>query len=206
VAGETARADLATKEGTRLNADGTNLVNVLFTLFNHHEVVYARLLHHLKQEFPHVDKLKFPPGPVAGHMQLRWRDHRFPRLDFDAEQMSTGMVHFLCLLTALYQPDPVELLAFDEPDVHLHPSAIARFVTVAEEVSHKRAVLVATHSDRLLDALSDASGVHTCTPTADGTRIEPVNPDALAAFLEDYTLSDLRRQGLLDASNEDEPA
>ncbi len=187
-----------------LRASGSNLVPVLHALHHEHPTVYRKIMHHFQREFPFVTELCFPPANEPGELRLDWTDSRFG-LPMSAEELSTGMVHFLCLLVAALQPAHHLLIAFDEPEAHLHPSAIRRFASVAEEVSQHKAILIATHSDHLLDALTDRSGVHTCTPTHKGTDIGPVNSEALDSFLSEYTLSELRARGMLDASNSDEP-
>jgi len=63
-------------------------------------------------------------------------------------------------------------------------------------------VLVATHSDRLLDFLSQpAESVVTCTPSKNGTILERPNPEVFNAWLDRYSVSELRVRGQLDQQN-----
>lgn len=62
---------------------------------------------------------------LYGLQQNEWVDDRFSGRRL-ADQMSEGMWSFLSLLAALLPADPAELIAFDEPDVHLLCTAGAR--------------------------------------------------------------------------------
>ena len=112
------------------------------------------------------------------------------------------MVAYLCLLVSVVHPLHRGVLALDEPDAHLHPSALRRLMALAQESHADRALLITTHSNALLDELRDpAASVRIVEPSPDGARIRRLDPDALAAWRSEYSLSDLRRTGLLDQSN-----
>ena len=71
-----------------------------------------------------------------------------------------------------------------------------------ERLSMRTAVFVATHSDRLLDYLSDPAGsLRVCEPSPDGVTIRSLERDTLEAWREDYSLRELRERGHLDPSN-----
>lgn len=75
------------------------------------------------------------------------------------------MVAYLCLLAAIFAEYAPSVIAFDEPDAHLHPSALRRLVQLLERAAEHTSVLVATHSDRFLDHLSDpAASLRICEP------------------------------------------
>lgn len=188
----------------RLDRRGVDLVNALYYLQQNHDLPWRRLETAFKAEFPDVERLEFPPAPGQGHIILGYRDRRFPGARFFASQMSEGMIAYLSILCSLLVPDSPVAVAFDEPDLHLHPSLLRRVVDAIETRAERTSVLVATHSDRLLDYLSDpAASVRVCEKQAEGTEIRELNSAALDAWLEKYTLSELRRQGQLDPTNQD---
>jgi predicted ATPase len=117
-------------------------------------------------------------------------------------QMSEGMTSYLCLLAAILSPEATAAIAFDEPDAHLHPSAMRRLVYLLEKASERTAVFVATHSDRFLDYLSDPSGsLRVCEPKDGGVTVQSLNREALDEWRKSYSLSELRGRGYLDTSN-----
>jgi predicted ATPase len=187
----------------RLDRRGLDLINALYSLHSFHSQCWDELVHHFTQEFPFVERLTFPPDPGGSRLALGWSDKRYPGVPMRAQQMSSGMVHFLSLLTAALTPDKPMLLAFDEPEAHLHPSAVRRWVHILETVSEETAVLVVTHSSQLLEFLDDPThSVVTCEVGPNGVELEALDGEALAAWLEEYSMAELRRRGFLDASND----
>ncbi|MCC6558937.1 MAG: AAA family ATPase [Polyangiaceae bacterium] len=187
-----------------LDRRGLNLVNALYYLKNSDDSgAWAELLRAFQAEFPFVKDLVFP-ADRGGRISVGWWDLRYPGHAFTAYDMSEGMLTYLCLLAAILSPTWTTILALDEPDRHLHPSALRRVVSLLEQASEKMAVVVATHSDRLLDALSDPAGsIRVCTPTDQGVRIEKLDREALESWRERYSISELRARGHLDPSNTD---
>lgn len=189
----------------RLDRRGLDLINALYSLHSDHQAEWDELLRAFCAEFPFVARLEFPADPAGGRVALGWRDKRFPgERMFGYHQMSTGMITFLCLLVALLSPDAPAAICFDEPDAHLHPSALRRLVHLMERAATRTAVFVATHSDRFLDFLSDpAASLRICEPTADGVLIRPVDAEAVDEWRKEYSLSQLRERGHLDPRNAD---
>ncbi|MDC0743316.1 AAA family ATPase [Polyangium mundeleinium] len=186
---------------------GLALVNALYFIKeNEDEHAWNELLYALRSEFPFVDRLEFPPEHTGGRISLQFRDKRYPSTRFSGHQMSEGMATYLCLLAAILSPEPTMALAFDEPDRHLHPSALRRIVYLLERASEHTAVFVTTHSDRFLDYLSDPAGsIRICEPTAEGVKLRMLNREALDEWREHYSLQELRAQGHLDPANADDP-
>jgi len=186
----------------RIDRRGLDLINALHYLQSSHPDEWDELERSFKAEFPFVQRLEFPADPAGGRIALGWRDRRHPGVRMYGHQMSEGMTTYLCLLAAILTPDPAVAIAFDEPDRHLHPSALRRVVYLLEKLSERTAVFVATHSDRLLDHLSDPAGsVRVCEPTEDGVSIQTLNREALDAWRAKFTISELRRRGHIDPEN-----
>jgi predicted ATPase len=187
----------------RIDRRGLNLINALFYLQNNHHEEWEELVDSFRAEFPFFQRFEFPPDPAGGRIALGWRDRRYPGVRMQGHQMSEGMTSFLCLLAAVFSPEPAAAIAFDEPDMHLHPSATRRLVYLLEKASERTAVFVATHSDRFLDYLSDPAGsLRVCEPKDGGVTVQPLNRGALDAWRKDYSLAELRQRGHLDSANE----
>ncbi len=116
-----------------------------------------------------------------------------------AAQLSDGMLSYLAFVAMfrLHVTKP-SLLAFDEPDLHLHPHLLMRVLDFFESMARDTPVLVATHSDRLLDGLTDpAKSVVLCALDDRGaTRLVRPDREALAKWIERYRgLGDIRSAG-----------
>jgi predicted ATPase len=186
----------------RIDRRGLNLVNALYDLQNNHHEAWDELLDAFRAEFPFVLRLEFPADPAGGRIALGWRDRRYPGERLQGHQMSEGMTSYLCLLAAVLSPAPAAAIAFDEPDAHLHPSAMRRIVHLLEKASERSAVFIATHSDRFLDYLSDPAGsLRICEPGDGGVAVRTLDRDTLDEWRKDYSLLELRERGHLDPAN-----
>jgi predicted ATPase len=79
---------------------------------------------------------------------------------------------------------------------------LRRLVKVIESRAEQVPIIVATHSDRLLDFLEEPAATLRITrfSSESGVRIEQIDPALLAAWLKEYTLSELRAQDVLEGS------
>jgi predicted ATPase len=103
------------------------------------------------------------------------------------------------------------LLAFDEPELHLHPGLLGRVLQLFEDASTRYPVILATHSDRLLDDLPEpAACVRVCEIDPEyRTQLRQLDAAQLAKWTERYRgLGDIRASGLMSAviSAEDDAA
>lgn len=183
----------------RIKSSGRDLLNALHTISQEHPTVWVSLLADLSAVFPWCQSLRFPPGPGRGLITLTWIDSRTGATLY-LDDMSEGMRVYLALLAALHAPDHPALLAFDEPERSLHPHALRRLVKVIELRAEHVPIIVATHSDRLLDFLEKPAEVLRITRFSreKGVRLEQLDPALLATWLEEYTLSELRAQDVLE--------
>jgi len=114
-----------------------------------------------------------------------------------AIRVSDGTLKFLCLLAVLFHPKPAPLVCIEEPELGLHPDALRLVAEVLVEASEHTQLIVTTHSDALIDALSDhPESVLVCERDFDnGTQFKRLSREELDAWLEHYTLGELWRKG-----------
>ena len=189
----------------RIHSSGRDLLNALHTLSQEHTREWTSLLADLDAVFPWCQSLRFPPGPGRGLITLTWIDSRTGATLY-LDDMSEGMRVYLALLAALHAADDPALIAFDEPERSLHPHALQRLVKVLESRAERVPIIIATHSDRLLDFLEDPARALRITrfSAASGVRVEQLDPALLATWLEEYSLSELRAQEMLEAPEQPE--
>jgi predicted ATPase len=112
-------------------------------------------------------------------------------------RMSDGTLKFLSLLAALFRPSPPPLMCIEEPEVGLHPDALQLVADALIEASESMQLIVTTHSEALVDALTDRpEAVLVCERDFDnGTQMKRLSKEDLKEWLEHYTLGDLWRKG-----------
>ena len=77
------------------------------------------------------------------------------RRSIPATRLSDGAIRYLCLLTMLYNPNAWPVLCIEEPELGLHPDIVAGLAKHLIAASERMQVVVTTHSDILVDALSE---------------------------------------------------
>lgn len=114
-------------------------------------------------------------------------------------RISDGTLKFLCLLAVLLHPDPATLICIEEPEIGLHPEAIQVVADALVEASGRTQLIVTTHSEALVDALSgQPESVVMCERDPDArTQLRRLSRGELDLWLERYTLGELWRKGEL---------
>lgn len=202
------RGSVLLQPAQRLELLGANLVNVYYALREQSDRAYwddtmDLLRLGLGAAFEEV-RTAADPGGGAHALAIKWRGRDQP---MTASALSDGQISFLAFVALYRLPRGRALLAIDEPEVHLHPGLLVRIAQMFEAMGQTSPVLIATHSDRLLDALSDpAAAVRVCELEGGATRIRRLDAAALTEWLDDYRgLGDLRSGGhLVDVLKADE--
>ena len=116
-------------------------------------------------------------------------------------RLSDGTIRFIAILAVLLAPQPPPLVCIEEPELGLHPDAVALVAEVLKDAAQRMQLLVTTHSDTLVAALSDQpEAVVACERQGAGTTLRRLDADQLTELLKDYTLGDLWRMGEIGAN------
>jgi predicted ATPase len=179
---------------------GSNLANAYHTLKNdlgraHWEETLDYIQLGLGMD---VEDVSITAAAGGGQVAIAVQSRLHGRIP--AYSLSDGMLSYLAFVALHRLDEGRTLLAFDEPELHLHPALLMRVLAMLEANARKHPVVLATHSDRLLDGLSDpARQTAICALDEHGaTRIERLDADRLGRWLEDYRgLGELRADGEL---------
>lgn len=115
-----------------------------------------------------------------------------------ATRLSDGTLRFLCLLAILCDPDPPPLICIEEPELGLHPDILPTVADLLKEASQRTQLIVTTHSDILVDAMTDRpESVVVCEKHEGKTEMTRLSASDLSVWLEKYRLGQLWIQGQL---------
>jgi len=115
-----------------------------------------------------------------------------------ATRLSDGTLRYLCLLAILCDPDPPPLICIEEPELGLHPDVLPKLADHLLAASQRTQLVVTTHSDVLVDAMSEhPEAVVVCEKHNGITTMERLSADALQVWLEKYRLGELWIRGEL---------
>ena len=150
-----------------------------------------------------VEKLRFADESITGFttrvlggtIQLALH-HAGLREAVSATRLSDGTIRYLCLLAILCHPEPPPLVCLEEPEIGLHPDVIVGLADLLIEASHRMQLIVTTHSDILVDALTKVpEAVVVCEKENGSTHMKRLDREGLSAWLEDYGLGQIWRRG-----------
>ena len=111
-------------------------------------------------------------------------------------RLSDGSLRYLCLLALLCNPNRPRIIFIEEPEMGLHPDAIPEVAKLLKEASARSQIFVTTHSDILVDALTDVpEAVIVCEKHDGATHLRRLDADGLKPWLEKYRLGELWTRG-----------
>jgi len=187
-----------------LHSDGSNLAAFLRRLktseangtrqsWNLISSLVRRVAPFIKELSP---DLVSPDKPEQSAVRLYWHDQRDHR--FDVHDLSDGTLRAIAMLTALGQPSSCRplFIAIDEPELGLHPAAIALVASLARSVSSQHQILFATQSTALLDHFQPEE-VMVVEQRHGESSFKRLSTVELDAWLEDYSLSELFDKNIL---------
>ncbi len=175
-----------------LGEDGSNLALVVSDLMNNPEAKRLVLdrLRRFNDRIASLNVLVY-----GGTAQLFIEEKGLSR-NVPATRISDGTLRFLYLAAVLCHPSPPGVICLEEPEIGMHPDAVGLIAEMLVEASTRSQVIVTTHSDLLVSALSDhADAVLVCEMTEEGSRMKRLESAKLAKWLEKYSLGDLWLRG-----------
>jgi len=117
------------------------------------------------------------------------------KLPVPATRLSDGTIRFMAILAQLLSPSPPPLICLEEPELGLHPDALALLATLLRDVSTRTQLIVTTHSDVLVSALTEcANSVLVCEHLG-GTKLRRIDASRLRFWLDRYRLGEIWRIG-----------
>ena len=103
---------------------------------------------------------------------------------FDLSHESDGTIRLLALLTALLQDPSPSLIGLEEPELAIHPGAMAVLSDTIMEAALRGQVLVATHSPDLIDRLPIET-IRAVTAEGGSTRVGNITEHQLTSVKEE---------------------
>lgn len=177
-----------------LAEDASNLPVVLSFLQNDPQMK-KWIQYQMKQFYPSV--LDIRPRVLGGTVQVFFEEAGL-NANIPATRISDGSLRFLCLLVALYSPEQPSVICIEEPEMGLHPDAIPNLAKLLVAASARSQIIVTTHSDILVDALSEVpEAVVICEKVNGATQLRRLDPEELKVWLEKYRLGELWTSGEL---------
>jgi len=186
-----------------LRSDAGNLAAFLKMLKEQRKYrkYYDRIIRHIQRVMPQFGDFDLEPvGGNKDYIRLNWKDSFGSDYLFDPQQISDGSLRFMALTTLLLQPPDFlpTFIVLDEPELGLHPAAIAELAGIVRSASQKTQVLLATQSTRLVDEFAPENLVIAeRDPQKNCSVFRKLEPEQLEDWLTRYSLSELWEKNVL---------
>lgn len=186
------------RDNQTLHTDASNLAAYLFKIRHEYPHIYHEIVDTVQQALPFFRDFVLEPeakGNGAYNILLQWRN-QFDFEPFLADQLSDGSLRFICMVTALKQPDPPRTIIFDEPELGLHPYALTLLGSLLDSASMDMQIIIATQSVSLVNEFSidDLFVVELENGVSSFRRLDE---SQFNVWLEDYSAGELWDKNVL---------
>lgn len=178
-----------------LYEEGRNLAAFLYSIKEKHRIVYSRIVSIIQSIAPFFLDFFFYPNE-EGYVRLTWKS-KYSDSVYSATDLSDGTIRFIALTVLFLQPVLPSSIIIDEPELGLHPVAIAKLAGLIQSVAAKNVqVIIATQSADLINHFSadDIITVDNLNGTSEFNRLKE---EDLKIWLEDYSLGDLWQRSII---------
>jgi predicted ATPase len=173
-----------------------NLAAFLYRLRKAEPDVYANIVETIRMVTPFFGKFRLRPSRLnEGKIRLEWQE-RDSDVYFDAHALSDGTLRFICLATLLLQPNPPTTILLDEPELGLHPFAIAVLADLLRAAAQRTQVIASTQSVTLVNQLSPENLIVVDREGRESCFRRP-GADEVASWLDDYSLGELWEKNVI---------
>lgn len=177
----------------RLEEDFSNLGLFLNRIRRHEPKAKKEILEGLRELYENLTD--FDVSIEGGSVQVFLTEDEFT---IPATRLSDGTLRYLCLLAILCDPKPPPLICIEEPELGLHPDILPKLAGYLVAASKRTQLIVTTHSDILIDAMTERPEVVLVCEKHNGcTEIRRLNQENLNAWLKKYQLGQLWIKGEL---------
>lgn len=181
-----------------LRPDASNIAAYLLYLSQHAPQAYAMIRDTVRQTAPFFDDFFLRPLPKGQSetVRLEWKQ-RGSDFPFQPYQLSDGTIRFICLTTALLQPNPPSTIVIDEPELGLHPYALSLLAAMMQSASTRMQLIVSTQSPTLLDHFAPEE-IIVVNRRQGQSVFERLNAERLKEWLDEYTLGELWQKNVVE--------
>lgn len=187
------------QDNSALRTDASNVGAFLLKLKNEFSSKYKEIVNAVKLVTPFFDDFQLEPRKSGSkeEVNLSWlqKGSDYPMQPY---HFSDGSIRFVCLATALLQPNPPSTIIIDEPELGLHPAAIAILAELIKAASDRTQVVIATQSPELINFFS-IEDIIVANRKEGATSFSRLKEADYTDWLEDYSIGELWNKNIITA-------
>lgn len=182
-----------------LKADGGNLPSYLYLMQQKYPKALRRIEMGIRSVMPYFDRFVLAPRKLdPNKIKLEWRDSTDIDKYFDALDLSDGSLRFIALATLLMQPELPQTIIIDEPELGLHPVAIAKLGGMIKSAAQRGCqMIISTQSVELINHFNPED-IITVDRRNGQSVFNRLDSDHLRVWLEDYSLGELWDKSIIN--------
>lgn len=194
------------EDNHKLRHDASNIAPFLLKLKtnNSWRKNYQEIIDAVRLVIPFFDDFRLDVQQLgdAQKVKLSWQQKGsdFPMQPY---HLSDGSIRFICLATALLQPFPPSAIVIDEPELGLHPEAIAILAELIQDAAKRTQIILATQSPNLLNEFSIEDIVIANRKDGQST-FERLNRKDFSSWLDSYSVGDLWTKNVIQGGTNHE--
>lgn len=175
----------------KLEVDASNIAPYLLRLKEKEPSSYRDILNSVRLVMPFFDDFLLSVEE-KGQKELVRLDWKEKGSDYPMQpyHLSDGSIRFICLATALLQPHPPSTIIIDEPELGLHPAAIAILAELIQDASKRTQLIISTQSATLVDHFS-VEDVIVVNRKGGASTFQRLHKKDYDAWLETYSVGEL---------------
>lgn len=178
-----------------LYSNGSNLASFLFNIQETDKIVYNKIIKTIKSIAPYFSDFFLQPNNEK-NVRLQWTD-RYSETIYGVTDLSDGTIRFIALTVLFMQPILPDTIIIDEPELGLHPTAIAKLAGMIKSVSKKDCqVIIATQSTDLISHFQPED-IITVDQIEGESKFNRLDNEKLSLWLDDYTIDDLWKRNII---------
>ncbi|MFT4925064.1 MAG: putative ATPase [Phenylobacterium sp.] len=179
--------------------DARNIAAFLYRLKHEYPASYQDIVCAIQTVTPFFHDFHLAPKGQAGNEKLilKWihRDHDDP---FSANQLSDGSARFICMATLFLQPQALKpnTIIIDEPELGLHPAALAVLADMVKSAAKFSQVICSTQSVTFANQFQPEDFI-VVDQKAGASEFKRLEAEALKHWLDDYGMGDIWDKNLI---------
>jgi len=179
------------QDNKTLRTDAANIGPFLLKLREQHPNDYQSIINAIRLVTPFFDDFLLEPRQRGAkeEVNISWvqKGSDYPMQPY---HLSDGTLRFICLATALLQPNPPSSVIIDEPELGLHPAAIVILAELIQQAAQRTQVIMATQSAALIDQFA-INEIIVVNRNGGASVFERLNEADFSEWLQHYSVGEL---------------
>lgn len=178
-----------------LYSKGENLAPILLKIRKENPKTYFRICNNIRSIAPYFSNFILEPNE-NGYVRLFWQDN-YSEYIYGVNDLSDGTLRFVALAVLFMQPDLPSTIIIDEPELGLHPLALAKLSSMIQAAAGRGSqIILATQSADLINYF-EPEDIIAVNLENGGTIFKRLERSDLKLWLEEYTLGTLWQKNII---------